>query len=81
MTITFSGSRTYDSEKSCVRFEVLMNGDKIACTIEEKVLQSLCDESNDALSTFDSCHMAILDYTRRKICDERNYISDRIMIR
>jgi len=81
MTMTFSGSRTYDSEQSCVCFEVLLDGDKIECTINEGVLQSLCDEYDDALSTFDSCHMAILDYTRRKMCDDRNSISDQIMIR
>jgi hypothetical protein len=81
MVITFSGSRIHDPSKSCILFGVVIDGEEVECAIGDDVLKSLCDDYYDTEQIFDSCHMAILDYTRQKLCNQKNDISDQIITR
>ncbi len=81
MTLAFSGARTHDPEGGYVVYTVRLDGEEIECAIDDAVLGCLCDDFDDPIQIFDSCHMLILEYTRQKLCGENSGICSHIMLR
>jgi|GEM_PF-6557505 hypothetical protein len=81
MTLSFAGARTHEPDSQCVEYTVFLDGEEIECAIDDGAIASLCDEFVDPLQSFDSCHMLILEYTRRKLCGETTGICARIALR
>ena len=63
-SIRFDGNRAFDADRSCVDFDAVLDGKKVACSISREALQYYFEDMGDPVSTFDSYRMVILYFTK-----------------
>jgi homoserine kinase len=80
MAITYCGERRLDAESSSIIYNVLVGNDTLYCTIDTRVLESICSEGSGAIEQFNSCRMFILACTYGKYNHADTILSDHIKI-
>lgn len=81
MMLAFPGERRYDPTSGYISYTVLLDGEEITCAIDNAVVTLLCDEFIEPLQIFDSCHMLILEYTKKRLCGETSGFCGHILFR
>jgi len=80
MIITYYGERKLDATNSKIIYHVLVGNNELYCTIDTKILGSLCNEDTGAIEEFNSCRMFILECTFCKYNHVDTILSDHIRI-
>ena len=64
-SIKLDGRPAFDIDRSCVDYQAVLDGKKVACSISRDALQYYFEDMGDPVSTFDSNRMVILYFTKR----------------